>query len=149
MEPVCADRAPDMKSVLLAADAADEEHGHEQDIADICTHDIQEAAREVPSEPRNYRIAYGVDYRAGDTGNNIERSKVQNIDKIIRLAAADREAAEHLGKRHKKYRLVVDYRLDTRFKARRLNGLHDTFLTDKEEPQRARAQRMGQAAGGR
>ena len=120
--------------MLLAADAANEEHGHEQDIADICTHDIQEAAREVPSEPRNYRIADGVDYRAGDTGNNIERSKVQNIDKVVRLAAADREAAEHLGKRHKKYWLVVDYRLDTRLDTRTLDGLHDSLFTDKEEP---------------
>lgn len=91
----------------------------------------------MPPEPRNYRIAYGVDYRAGDTGDYIERGEVQNIDKVVRLAAADREAAEHLGERHKKYGLVVDYRLDARLYARALDGLHDSLFADKEEPHSA------------
>ena len=93
----------------------------------------------MPSEPRYSHIAERIDNSAGDTGDKTEGSEIQNIYIIVLLASADCKSAEHTRQRHKQNRLVVDYRPDTRFKARRLNGLHDTFLTDKEEPQRARA----------
>ena len=93
----------------------------------------------MPPEPRHGHIAERIDDRAGDTGYKTEGSEVKNIDIVVLLTSADGEASENLRKGHQEYRLVVDYRLDTRLDARRLDRLHDSLLTYKEEPQSAGA----------